>query len=152
MITKWMAKAIDETLMTDQYIHQHACDEMYVAPTSGCHSMPGMSDVAYVACCKANRHTEHQLSIVRSRVSTLATAIVDSKVSRKRAGRDTRICRGRRSKSAVLQSSMSDGVTSVIDAGSLHHFIRRTQKDSCMEEQRWTGDGDSKSLDKICLR
>lgn len=121
-----MAKAIDETLMTDQYIHQHACDEMYVAPTSGCHSMPGMSDVAYVACCKANRQTEHQLSIVRSRVSTLVTAIVDSKVSRKRAGRDTRICRARRSN--PLCSSMSDGVTSVIDAGSLHHFIRRTQR------------------------
>ena len=65
--------------------------------------------VAMLKCKWVDRQiTEYRPSIVRKRVSTLATAIVDSKVSRERAGRGTRICRARRSKQAgnPLCSSM----------------------------------------------
>jgi len=51
----------------------------------------------------------------------------DSKVSRKRAVDAIREY-AERGEVNPLCSSMSDGVTSVIDAGSLHHFIRRTQR------------------------
>jgi hypothetical protein len=45
-----------------------------------------------------------------------------------------------------LCSSMSDGVTSVIDAGSLHHFIRRTQRTVALRSSGGLENGIPKSL------
>jgi hypothetical protein len=47
---------------------------------------------------------------------------------------------------------MSDGVTSVIEAGSLHDFIRRTQRIVAWRSSVGLETAIRESLDKICLR
>lgn len=64
-------------------------------------------------------------------ISTLATAKVDSKVSRKSLDAIREDAGRGEASNPLCSSTMSDGldgVTSVIDAGSLHHFIRRSQR------------------------